>query len=207
MGDIYSECAQKYGCYADPIHINRIFYQIWNERNGLAAMQAGVGEKEERQWWHDLVKDVFDAVGPIEDFETFFEELYVSFAGENTWRVFDEVLDVIQTLKEKNIYIAIISNWDSRLLNLCKNLGLDKYFDAIHVSALVGFAKPDSRIFQKALDEAGVLPKDAIHVGDSLEDDYYGSREAGIMPLFLDRDNACDYPDFKRISSLKEIIV
>jgi len=206
VGDIYSTIARKYGCYAEPSHINHIFYQAWNDRNGLAAMQAGVSEKQEKLWWYELVKEVFDVVGPVESFDDFFEELYVSFAGEGTWKVFDEVLDVVSSLKKQNRYIAIISNWDSRLLNLCKNLELDKYFDAIHVSALVGFAKPDPRIFQKALDEAGVTPEEAIHVGDSLEDDYYGAREAGITPLFLDRDMACDYEGITRISSLSEII-
>jgi putative hydrolase of the HAD superfamily len=39
---------------------------------------------------------------------------------------------------------------------------------AIIVSAVVGFEKPDHRIFKMALKAVGARPSDAIHVGDNV---------------------------------------
>jgi len=141
----------------------------------------------------------------MENFDTFFDELYDAFLSGKTWKIFDDVKETLETLKKKGLYLAIISNWDSRLIEICKGMDLKKYFDEIFVSALVKYAKPDSRIFQKAADTAGVLPEEAIHIGDSLEDDYYGAKDAGLDALFLDRTGKVRYPEVRTIKSLKEI--
>jgi putative hydrolase of the HAD superfamily len=206
VGDVYSRHAKRYGCEADPENLNRIFYSLWNHRNGLASLQTGVSEKEEKSWWRTLVWEVFEQVGGIEGFNEFFEDLYYSFASKDTWRVFDEVSEVLAKIKKRGIYLAIISNWDSRLFHICSSLGLDRYFDAIFASASVGFAKPDPRIFQKALDTAGVLPEEALHVGDSLEDDYYGAQAVGLRAYFLDRSGKSKYPEVPTIQNLRDLV-
>ncbi len=206
VGDVYSFYAKKYGKDIDPKILNKVFYQVWNHRNGLAALQTGVSEKEEKSWWKELVRDVFRLVDPIERFDDFFDELYHAFASENTWKIFDEVFDVLTNLKAQGYYLAIISNWDHRLIEICANLKLDKCFDEIFVSALVGYAKPDSRIFEKACDKGGVLPREALHIGDSITDDYYGAKNAGLDALFLDREGTCNIPEVLTIQSLREVI-
>lgn len=153
-----------------------------------------------------MVWDVFKEVGGIEAFDEFFEELYYSFASKDTWKVFDEVTEILVEFKKTGVFVGVISNWDSRLLSICASLEIDQYFDGIFVSALVGFAKPDVRIFQKALDTAGVLPHEAIHVGDSLEDDYYGAQSAGLEAYFLDRSGKAKYSKVSTIQNLKELL-
>jgi putative hydrolase of the HAD superfamily len=206
VGDVYSSYAKKYGCEASPQELNRIFHNVWESRNNLTALQTGVGEKEEKAWWKDVVWEVFKQVGGIESFDQFFDELYYSFASKETWRVFEEVAEVLIELRRSGFYLGIISNWDSRLSHICSTLGLDKYFDSILISALVGFAKPDPRIFQTACDTAGVLPEEAIHIGDSLEDDYYGAQSAGLSAVFLDRLGRSRYPEIATISNLSSIL-
>lgn len=206
VGEIYSSFAKKHGKKVHSDHVNTVFYELWHHRNGLAALRAGTSNKAEKAWWRDLVHEVFEKFGGIEKFDVFFEDLYHSFASKDTWQVFEETEKVLKTLKGKGYYLAIISNWDSRLLQICKNLDLEKYFDAIHASAVVGFAKPDPRIFQKALDHAGVLANEAIHVGDSVEDDYFGAKALGIRAFFLDRSGEQKHPEISVISSLAELL-
>ena len=50
-----------------------------------------------------------------------------------------------------------------------------------------GVAKPDPAIFERALARAGVAPHEALHVGDSLREDYHGARAAGLSALLLER--------------------
>ena len=58
--------------------------------------------------------------------------------------------------------------------------GLFSYFDVVVVSEEIGYSKPDSRIFEHAIRELQVSPKETLFVGDSVEHDYYGARNAGI---------------------------
>jgi putative hydrolase of the HAD superfamily len=59
--------------------------------------------------------------------------------------------------------------------------------DGIVSSADAGAAKPGPEVFERALELAGAAPEDAVHVGDSLENDVEGARSAGIRPLLLVR--------------------
>lgn len=55
-------------------------------------------------------------------------------------------------------------------------------------SGIVGFEKPDPRIFEAALQKAGgVAPDQALHIGDSLRKDYLPARSLGMHALLLDR--------------------
>jgi putative hydrolase of the HAD superfamily len=68
----------------------------------------------------------------------------------------------------------------------------------------VGAAKPDPAIFEYALSLAGVGPGDAVHVGDSLDNDVAGARAVGIRPLLVARDGAAPV-GVETIRSLAEL--
>ena len=63
-----------------------------------------------------------------------------------------------------------------------------------------GARKPDPAIFAAALELAGAPPDEALHVGDTPEEDVDGARAAGIRPLLIDREGTGG-----DISSLEEI--
>jgi len=191
VGEIYAEVARRHGVTSDPQELETLFHRTWEKHDGLASLarRSGQrsGQKEEREWWRSLVGEVFSQFGRMENFEAFFDELYDRFASPGAWRLFDDTLPLLQELKRRGRILGIVSNWDSRLFGLCEGLGLSPYLDFILASAVVGFAKPNPRIFQEALRRARVRPEEALHVGDSLEDDVWGAREAGIQAIFLDR--------------------
>jgi FMN hydrolase / 5-amino-6-(5-phospho-D-ribitylamino)uracil phosphatase len=51
-----------------------------------------------------------------------------------------------------------------------------------------GVAKPDPALFAVALREAGVDASQMVHVGDSLEFDVAGARNAGVFGVWLNRE-------------------
>jgi len=124
---------------------------------------------------------------PFRDFEAFFQELYDLFARAECWRLFDDTVPVLKHLKSKGLRLAIISNWDHRLFSIVKQLGLSEYFEKVTASSAVGSAKPGKRIFEAALAEMHISAAEGLHVGDSLEDDYYGASRAGLKAVLLDR--------------------
>lgn len=66
--------------------------------------------------------------------------------------------------------------------------------------------KPCGRIFDMALEEAGLRPNEVIHIGDSIGSDVKGARRKGIRALLINR-NGKEVPDgVECISSLKDAL-
>ncbi len=83
------------------------------------------------------------------------------------------------------------------------------HFDAVVSSEWARSYKPDSAIFERALDLLGVDPKHCMHVGDSLHSDVGGAQRLGIRTVWIERDGRISdignaRPDFK-IKSLLEL--
>jgi putative hydrolase of the HAD superfamily len=69
---------------------------------------------------------------------------------------------------------------------LLEALGLAGWLDAVVDSGVVGFEKPDPRIFRHAAAALGVEPAEAVHVGDLYSVDVVGARAAGARAILLD---------------------
>jgi len=65
--------------------------------------------------------------------------------------------------------------------------GLAPFFPVVVASGDVGFGKPDARIFMLALAAVGMSAVEAVSVGDSIEKDVVGARNAGIRSVLVDR--------------------
>jgi len=66
-----------------------------------------------------------------------------------------------------------------------RNSGLHHAFDAAVISGDHGIGKPKKEIFQQLLSELGVSADEAIMVGNSLERDIAGARNAGIRSVWI----------------------
>ena len=106
------------------------------------------------------------------------------------FEAFDDAAPVLAEIGDRGLRRVVVSNWDCSLGGVLADLGLE--VDAVVTSAEVGASKPDPRIFEAALDAAGCRSDEALHVGDSLENDVAGARAAGIAALHLDRVGAGD---------------
>lgn len=104
--------------------------------------------------------------------------------------VFDDVLPALHAARAQGLRVVVVSNWDWSLGERLAQLGLASLLDAVVTSAVVGVGKPDPAIFQRALQVAGVQPGQALHVGDSLQEDVRGARAAGIAVAWLNRAEA-----------------
>ena len=63
---------------------------------------------------------------------------------------------------------------------------IEKYFDGIFISELVGFNKPDNRFFERIFAGIKDFSKDeTIIVGDSLSSDILGGKNAGIKTCWF----------------------
>ena len=122
------------------------------------------------------------------------------------FQVLSATWDMLNDLVRLGYKLAIVSNWDESLEPICTNLGLTCFFDAIIASQVIGFAKPDRRIFEIALQRLDVEKANAFHVGDSYHTDVVGARNAGITPILFDWKGCYPHPDCSRIEKLDELI-
>ena len=187
VGELYEVVGRRYGSKAKSHEIQVKFMEEWRKRDGMAQLTGHLDEKIEKEWWKNIVKDVFDPFGPIKNFEGFFDELYDVFAHPDSWQVYPGTREVLESLRKKGKRLAIISNWDSRLFKLCDELGLSNYFEFILASAVFGSSKPGAKIFEEALKRMNVAAHEALHIGDSFEDDIKGASAIGIHTVLIDR--------------------
>lgn len=103
------------------------------------------------------------------------------------FRLYPDVLPALAALEAAPVRLGLISNWDCSLVEILARLGLRPRLEVLAISALHGCDKPAPALFAAALRRAGVPAEAALHVGDSLENDYLGARRAGMRALLLHR--------------------
>jgi len=81
--------------------------------------------------------------------------------------------------------LGIVSNFTGNLQPCLEELGLARLFAAVSDSAVVGWSKPDPRIFRGALAALGALPERAWMVGDNFEADIRGAAALGMRTCWL----------------------
>ena len=115
---------------------------------------------------------------------------------------FPDVAPALESARSRGQRLIVVSNWDVSLHGVLQALELEPLLDAILTSAEAGARKPAPAIFAQALALVDASPADAIHVGDSLDEDVAGARAAGIDPVLIRRDGGPGVPGVRTISSL-----
>lgn len=111
-------------------------------------------------------------------------------AASDQFTLFDDVLPTLDALEARGIRMAVISNWDYSLHRVLRALAIHDRFACVVASLEEGVEKPDARLFHLTLEQLGVAPEDAVHVGDDPLDDFRGAQDAGMTAYLLDRAHA-----------------
>jgi HAD superfamily hydrolase (TIGR01509 family) len=94
--------------------------------------------------------------------------------------------DALERLARSGVRLGVVSNSDGRAEAALDAAGLRRYFEVVIDSALVGFEKPDPRIFQAGLQVLGVEAEETLYVGDIYEVDAVGARAAAMEVALID---------------------
>ncbi len=118
---------------------------------------------------------------------------------------FADAAAALSSARHRGERVIVVSNWDSSLAEVLERVGLAPLLDRVITSAEVGTRKPAAAPFEAALAAARVTPAQAMHVGDSLEEDVAGARAAGIAAVWLNRDGIGAPPGVSMIRSLNDL--
>jgi putative hydrolase of the HAD superfamily len=181
VGEIYADIARNYGSQASADDIQIAFFRQFQNSGPLRP-------ESEKDWWKEVVRNVFSEVGMVSNFDGFFENVYEQFRDGRGWKLFPETLPVLEELRRRRYKLGIISNFDSRIYSVLKSLEILSFFDSIIISSETGFAKPDSEIFKAAIRNAAVPASRTLYVGDSLSNDVIPGAAAGLHAILIDRN-------------------
>lgn len=134
------------------------------------------------------------------------EELTQTLLAALQFRPYPEVPELLPQLRARGLRLVVASNWDASLPQTLRRLGLLRHLDGVATSAQCGAPKPEPAVFQHALQLAGVSPQEALHVGDSWEEDVVGATRAEIHPVLIARGERPVPEGAQAISSLDGLL-
>jgi putative hydrolase of the HAD superfamily len=118
---------------------------------------------------------------------------------------FADAPTALAAARDRGQRVVVVSNWDVSLVAVLARVGLEPLLDDVVTSAGVGARKPAAAIFEAALARAGCIAEQAVHVGDSVEEDIAGARAAGVQAVLLRRDGGPGPAGVRTIASLAEL--
>ena len=213
VGAQYARVAGRFGVTVDPSPLEREFPRAFRAAPPMAfpgVATAAIPDLE-REVWRGIVRDVFAGAGVLTAFapgafDAYFDTVYRHFEDASAWEVFPDVVPALTALGALGCTLGIVSNFDSRVLQILDGLSLAPWFASVTLSSQVGATKPDRAIFEQALARHGAQAARTLHVGDSPVEDFDGARAAGLRAVLIDRGGRhVARPDLVRVASLESL--
>lgn len=207
--EIYAEHLSRFGRPVSADEVAAAFQSAWVEmqhRTAPGVDRYGSVGGGERAWWGAFVRSVIERLSHDAAWQPLLHELYEAFSRPDIWRTFRDTKPALTALRRLGVPLAVVSNWDRRLLRILDDLELTPSFDTVTVSSLEGVEKPDPEIFRRTLRRLGAQAATTIHVGDSPEEDYRGALDAGMTPVLIDRSGCYEGEEYRSISSLEQLL-
>ena len=134
-------------------------------------------------------------------------------SGEILWsHPGPHAMETIDALRARGIAVVVVTNSDGHAAENLRDSGVCQagpgqgalVTDVVD-SGQVGFEKPDTGIFQVALERVEVEPAEVVHVGDMVSTDVIGASAAGIAPIHLDPARRCRDRAHRHVRALNAI--
>jgi putative hydrolase of the HAD superfamily len=112
----------------------------------------------------------------------------IFYAPEMTaWHLRPGVKELLQELQDEGYKLAVVTNYnaDRVFQRTIDYLGIRPYLDLCLSSASVEYRKPDTKIFDIALQRWDAFAYETVVVGDSLADDIAGGIEVGALTVLV----------------------
>lgn len=114
-------------------------------------------------------------------------EIYREWAVCQHFELYDDAPAVLHGLAAEGIRIGLISNSHRCLASFQSHFELQGLITAAVSSSNHGYMKPHPSIFEAALKLVGVLPGEAVMVGDTVPHDIEGALRAGMRAVLVHR--------------------
>jgi len=142
-------------------------------------------------------------------------EPHIRQGRRDLFKFFDDAEPTLKALS-KYCEMGVIANQSEDAAELIEKSGLAKFFKVQTISSSVKLKKPDSKIFELALREAGQNAEDCIMVGDRLDTDICPANKLGMTTIRTTNSlfalqvpsRVCEHPAYTvaHLSAIPEIL-
>jgi putative hydrolase of the HAD superfamily len=129
---------------------------------------------------------------------------YIEFLTDNNY-LFDGAIEVLEYLKPKYKLHIITNGFAHVQEKKINNASLGSYFSTITNSELAGVKKPNSIIFDYAINLASTSKENSVMIGDDFEADVNGALNAGLDAIFFNEKKLEVSGNYKQINHLLEL--
>lgn len=152
------------------------------------------------------LKDTFDLLkfNIDDDLIVLLSEHYIRYLPTFN-HLYEGTIDILDYLKPKYNLHIITNGFAEVQDNKLNNSYITHYFKTITNSEMAGVKKPNSLIFDFALDLAKAKKENSIMIGDCIEADVQGALDAGLDAIFFNENNTIVTDNIKQVKHLLEL--
>lgn len=217
--------------YPSPIEIGQVIKYVMNKTFSISIVLESVYNisasidkyykkiENGSSWWTIMATGIIEWLENVDvdmrglcysknqAFLQYFEQkLKEKHSERNLWHYYlNNTHDVLEYLKGKGYYLAVISNSDGQVRRLLTEAQLDRYFNFIIDSHFVGVEKPNKRIFELGIKASKFKPHEIIYIGDIYSIDVMGAQGSGMQTILLDHLNQRENLNTVRVRSIYEL--
>ncbi len=177
--DFYRAASDFLSKHGNPVSLDG-FRRIFRRR----YWEHSIGNYEtDREFYSAVLADLSRPYNPSVEILT---EIYIqcSPAFADASRFLDTISESYRLVLASNY----VGQWAGRVL---ESAGWLTHFHGSLVSSDCGFRKPSRQFFIELLKISDVPPSEVLMIGDSVVNDVYGARAAGLKSVLLDRHGDC----------------
>jgi putative hydrolase of the HAD superfamily len=210
FAEVFAEVLREEGHVVDPTKVQEVVSAHSSRFTDYVLEGEGrlwsTSSERSRKMWRGVYDHFLTEVGtPKGQHDHLFERLYARFTDLATYRLHPDAIPVLGRLRKTDLVLGLISNFEEWLERLLETLEVAHFFDVTVISGIEGVEKPDPQIFRIALERTGVAAEQAVYVGDHPFFDVDAAKEAGMVPVLIDRRGRHADTDAIRITSLEDL--
>lgn len=199
---VYASVLGRHGVEVDPKRL----MQTWTVLAARFHRAAGKFLGRTDVYWRAIHFRVLRELGVHDPDGEIAEEVRQESLNPRHYPPYPEVVAVLHELRSQGLELHIVSNNTENLRAILASLGWESWFRSVSFSQEVGADKPDPKVFEIAVERAGVPANEVRHVGDGWQTDVLGAVRAGLRPVFLDRYGSPAVRGVPTITNLRALL-
>ncbi|MBT3320689.1 MAG: HAD family phosphatase [Anaerolineae bacterium] len=157
--------------------LDQIFF---GNKSSLRASRGEISAREHMQY----VMRTLDLPETDKSIDDFVDEFFL---GD---KVDGEIIDYIQSLRPRYKTVMLSNAWDNLRKILVNKWKIADAFDEVFISAEMGLAKPDPKIYEMVIEKLSIAPEECVFIDDFIEN-IEAARKLGMHGIhFQDKDVA-----------------
>jgi putative hydrolase of the HAD superfamily len=177
-----------------------LFLTTTMERDGFIKWD------DDKKEWFSLEAVLFKNIGLHGNYEEISFDLLADFMNPKQQCLYNDVLLFLEQAKKQNIPLGIVSNSDSRYIQVLEYHGILPYFEHCILSSEVRYKKPGKQIFIEAAKVFSTPLASCVYIGDQYLLDVKAGIDAGIKHSYLiQREKTSVQPECVTLKTLLDI--